>query len=182
MPRRKPDEVVVHRIELGPWERSHIGPLTTSLTAKPWLNTFTEIVKDNSALLFIAGVLAFLLPDLPPGWREDLGIGTDSQGTLATIKDWLELQNLAGGVAGLWGGAWAGAPAGPWGALAGAIAGFFSGLIAVEVGEEISEELQEAAAEAAALEAEARYAAAQTTTTAMLISVIGLLERIGNRD
>ena len=95
MPRRKPDEVVVHRIELGPWERDRLGPLATSLTAKPWLNTFTDIIRDNSALLFIAGVLTFLLPNLPPGWREDLGIGEDDQGTIATIKDWLELQNLA---------------------------------------------------------------------------------------
>ena len=182
MPRRKPDEVVVHRIELGPWERDRLGPLATSVTAKPWLNTFTDIIRDNSALLFIAGVLTFLLPNLPPGWREDLGIGEDDQGTIATNKDWLELQNLAGGVAGLWGGAWAGAPAGPWGAIAGAIAGFFSGMVAVEVGEEISEELQEAAAEARRLEAEAQYAAAQTTTTAILISVIGLLERIANRE
>tara|TARA_Y100000310_G_scaffold143096_1_gene142501 strand:+ start:703 stop:1254 length:552 start_codon:yes stop_codon:yes gene_type:complete len=182
MPRRRPDEVVVHRIELGPWERSHIGPLTTSLTAKPWLNSFTDIIRDNSALLFVAGVLTLLLPQLPPGWREDLGIGSEDQGTIATIKDWLELQNLVGGVAGFWGGAWAGAPGGPWASLAMAVAGFFSGLVAVEVGEEISEELQEAAAEARRLEAEAQYAAAQTTTTAILISVIGLLERIANRD
>ena len=174
--------MVVHRIELGPWERSHIGPLTTSLTAKPWLQSFTDIIRDNSALLFVAGLLTFLLPNLPqagaktwvsaPRPREPWRPSRITWNCRTSRAAWRAYGGVPGRVRRL----------APWGALAGAIAGFFSGIIAVEVGEHISEELQEAAAEAAAAEAEARYAAAQTTTTAILIAVIGLLERIANRD
>ena len=68
MPRRKPTETVVHRVELGTWERDHLGPLAGALTAKPFIQAFTDIIRDNSALLVIAGVLTLLLPSwLPPG-------------------------------------------------------------------------------------------------------------------
>ena len=175
MPRRKPDETVVHRVELGTWEREHIGPLATAMTLKPGIQAFVDIIRDNSALLVIAGVLTLLLPNwLPPGWREELGIGEEGGSIGATVRDWLELQNLAGGLVGAWGGGVAGSVIPGFGTIVGAILGFFSGLVAVEVGEEIAAELSDLGDEA--------NQGIVLAGTALLISVISILERVGNRD
>jgi MFS family permease len=175
MPRRRPSDVVVHRVELGTWERDHLGPLATALTAKPFMVAFTDIIRDNSALLVIAGVLTLLLPNwLPPGWREELGIGEEGGSIGATVRDWLETQNLVGALAGAWGGAWAGSFIPGPGTLIGAILGFFSGLVAVEVGEDVLAELEEQQQEA--------QRGGQLAAVALLISIISILERVGNRD
>lgn len=175
MPRRKPDEVIVHRVEFGPWERDHLGPLATAATAKPFIQAFTDIIRDNSALLVIAGILTLLLPGwLPAGWREELGIGEDTGSLGATVRDWLELQNLAGGLAGAWGGAAVGSVIPGFGTIIGAVLGFFTGLVAVEVGEDIAAELADLGEEA--------NRGVQISAVALLISLISILERVGNRD
>ena len=175
MPRRKPTETVVHRVELGTWERDHLGPLAGALTAKPFIQAFTDIIRDNSALLVIAGVLTLLLPSwLPPGWREELGIGEPDGGLGAVIRDWLEVQNLAGGLVGAWGGGVAGSVIPGFGTIVGAVLGFFTGLVAVEAGEDIAAELSDLGEEA--------NRGVALAGVAVLLSVISILERVGNRD
>jgi len=174
-PRAKATEVVIHRVELGTWERDHIGPLTRALTLKPGLQAFTDIIRDNSALLVIAGFLTLILPGwLPPGWREELGIGEEGGSLGATIRDWLEVQNLVGGLAGAWGGGVAGSVIPGFGTIVGAVLGFFTGLVAVEVGEDIAAELEELGEEA--------NRGVTLAGVALLISVISILERVGNRE
>ena len=175
MPRRKPTETVVHRVELGTWERDHLGPLAGALTAKPFIQAFTDIIRDNSALLVIAGFLTLLLPNwLPPGWREELGIGEPDGGLGAVIRDWLETQNLAGGLVGAWGGGVAGSVIPGFGTIVGAVLGFFTGLVAVEAGEDIAAELSDLGEEA--------NRGVALAGVAVLLSVISILERVGNRD
>ena len=175
MPRRKPTETVVHRVELGTWERDHLGPLAGALTAKPFIQAFTDIIRDNSALLVIAGFLTLLLPNwLPPGWREELGIGEPDGGLGAVIRDWLEVQNLAGGLVGAWGGGVAGSVIPGFGTIVGAVLGFFTGLVAVEAGEDIAAELSDLGEEA--------NRGVALAGVAVLLSVISILERVGNRD
>ena len=175
VPRRKPTETVVHRVELGTWERDHLGPLAGALTAKPFVQAFTDIIRDNSALLVIAGFLTLLLPNwLPPGWREELGIGEPDGGLGAVIRDWLEVQNLAGGLVGAWGGGVAGSVIPGFGTIVGAVLGFFTGLVAVEAGEDIAAELSDLGEEA--------NRGVALAGVAVLLSVISILERVGNRD
>ena len=137
------------------------------------MTPIVDLMKDNTALLLVAGLLAMLLPNLPPGWREELGIDEEA-GAIAKIKDYLELQNLAGGVMGGWAGAWAGAPAGPWGALIGGIFGVFSGIVAVEVGETAGEALQK--------EIDSAKTGNLMSLSVSLMYLILMLERIGNRE
>jgi len=175
MPRRRPDETVVHRVELGTWEREHLGPFFTAQTIKPGLEAFVNIIRDNSALLIIAGILTLLLPGwLPAGWREELGIGEEGGSLGATVRDWLEVQNIAGALTGAWLGGAAGSVVPGPGTIIGAIIGFLAGLIAVEVGEDIAAEISDLGEEANRGIALAGVAA--------LISVISILERVGNRE
>jgi len=175
MPRRRPTDTVVHRVELGTWERQHLGPFFTAQTIKPGLEAFVNIIRDNSALLVIAGILTLLLPSwLPAGWREELGIGEEGGSLGATVRDWLELQNIVGGLTGAWVGGAAGSVIPGFGTIIGAILGFFTGLVAVEVGEEIAAELSDLGEEA--------NRGVTLAGVAVLISVISILERVGNRE
>ena len=185
MPRRKPDEVIVHRVEFGPWEREHLAPVLTSQAAKPWLKFLGDIMRDVSAILLIAGMLTLLLPSwLPADWRETLGISDDPVGLRATLKDWFEIQNLVGFVGGAWGGfvatAWSGLFTGGWSSVVGAILGGLAGWTAVEVGEEVVEGVQQAQADAA-FAAAAASEDREIAWTAVLIRTILMLESIGNR-
>jgi len=177
MSKNKPSTTIEYVIRLQDKERQllddAIGAYRFGRISTPIVN----ILKDNSALLVISGLLVLMLPNLPPGWRDALNIDGEET-TIGKIKDWLELENLAGGVVGGWAGAWAGVSLGPWGALIGGIAGALSGIVAVEVGEEIGE--------AIVSEYETEAAAAREgnviSGTAILMYLIITLERIGNRD
>ena len=186
MPRRKPDEVVVHRIEFVPCERDHFAPALTAQAAKPWLKFLGDIMRDVSAILLIAGMLTLLLPAwLPPDWRETLGISDDPVGLRATLKDWFEIQNIVGFVGGAWAGfvtvGWTGLFTGGWSTLIGTLLGGLTGWTAVEVGEEVVEAVEQAQADAAfaaAASAEDR----EIAWTAVLIRTILMLETVGHRQ
>lgn len=181
MPRRKPDEVIVHRVEFGPWEREHFAPALTAQAAKPYLRFVSDIMRDVSAILLIAGILTLALPKwLPADWRETLGMSDDPAGLRATLADWFEIQNLVGAASGAWVGAWAGSWIPGIGNILGAILGAASGWTAVEVGEEVVEAAQQAAADAA-LAAAASAEDREIAWTGVLIRTILMLESVGNR-
>jgi len=179
MSKNKPKETIEYVIRLQDKERQLLDDAIGAYRFGRIADPIVSIIKDNSALLVVSSLLVLLLPNLPPNWRETLeGLGEGST-SVKTIKDWLELENLAGAVAGGWGGAWAGAGAGPWGALIGGIAGAISGMIAVEVGEEVGEALFDSDYEA---EVEAAKTGNAISGTAVLMYLIITLERIGNRN
>jgi len=181
MPRRKPDSVNVTRVELGPWEREHFGPYLQAQANKPYLDFVSQIMRDVSAILLIAGFLTLLLPSwLPADWRDTLGMTDDPVGLRATLKDWFEIQNLVGIAGGAWAGAWAGSIVPGIGNVLGAILGAISGWTAVEVGEDVLEAAQQAQAEAA-LAAAQNAEDAQITWTAVLIRTVLMLEKVGHR-
>lgn len=189
MPRRKPDEVIVHRIELGPFEREHLAPVMTAQAAKPYLKFLGDIMRDVSALLLIAGLLTLALPAwLPANWRDTIGLSEDPAGIRATLEDWFELQNVVGFVAGAWGGfiatGFTGLFTGGWGTLIGTLLGGLTGWTAVELGEEVVESIEQAQIEAevaAAQEAAEGREAAEISWTIALIRTILILEQVGNR-
>jgi len=120
-------KVIEHRITLGGKEREL---LESTLTAYSFRNVATPVItaiNDNTTLLLLAGLTGLLIPThlLP----DDYEAVTENM-TLEQVKDWLEIQNLAGAL----GGAAAGtAVAGPVGAVIGAVLGS----IGVEVGEDL---------------------------------------------
>lgn len=186
MPRRKPDTVNVTRVELGPWEREHIGPYLQAQASKPYLDFMSQIMRDVSAILLIAGFFTLLLPGwLPADWRETLGMSDDPVGLRATLRDWFEIQNLVGFTAGAWGGftatAWSGLFTGGWSTLVGTLLGGLAGWTAVEVGEEVVEAVQEAQAEAVLAAQAENQTDAEITWTAVLIRIVLVLEKVGNR-
>ena len=178
MSKNKPKETIEYVIRLQDKERAILDSVSTAYSVNRILTPIVNILKDNSALLVISGLLVLMLPNLPPGWRDALEIDGEET-TIGKIKDYLELENLAGGVLGGWAGAWAAAPAGPWGALIGGIAGALSGIVAVEVGEEVGEALFDSDFQT---EADAARAGNAISGTAVLMYLIITLERIGNRD
>ena len=178
MSKNKPKETIEYVIRLQDKERQLFDDAIGAYRFGRISSPIVSILKDNSALLVISGLLVLLLPNLPPGWRDALEIDGEET-TIGKIKDWLELENLAGGVVGAWGGAWAGAPAGPWGALIGGLAGALSGIVAVEVGEEVGEALFDSDFQT---EAEAARAGNAISGTVILMYLIITFERIGNRD
>jgi len=177
MSKNKPKETIEYVIRLQDKERQLFDDAIGAYRFNRISSPIVSILKDNSALLVISGLLVLMLPNLPPGWRDALQPNGEET-TIGKIKDWLELENLAGGVVGGWAGAWAGAPGGPWGALIGGIAGALSGIVAVEVGEEIGE----AIVSEFETEAAAARAGNAISGTAVLMYLIVTLERIGNRD
>jgi len=154
----KPDQVVVHRIELQQKEREIAEGLAFSLMAKNYTAPLVGILGSPLALATIVGLwIAYLSRYLGGGWIEQ---NWDS--TVEEVMDWLEPQNLIGGGLGAIIGYLLG---GPWGGRIGVVAG--SGL--VEVSEYISE-----TAELPTLEEQAEQQAAakeyiQLHTTAVLI-------------
>jgi len=105
MPRRAPDETVVHRVELGSWERNHLEGL---LTSRAWANAVGPIVDILTSKVamgaILLGLVTGLIPGLPSDWMEQ----TEGM-SVNQVKDWLEPQNLlalgggilAGGILGL---------------------------------------------------------------------------------
>ena len=105
MPRSKPNETVVHRVELGTWERNHLEGL---LASRAWANAVGPIVDLLTSKVamgaILVGLVTGLIPGLPGDWMEQ----TEGM-SIAQVKDWLEPQNLlalgggilAGGILGL---------------------------------------------------------------------------------
>ena len=142
--KRKPDQVVVHRLELQQKERELLETYTTAYAVRSWSQPFVAILKDVTASLTIVAILALILGDklnaiLPEGWE----LATSEMNT-DQIMDWLEIQNLVG--AGIGGGVgmvlgfWLGLFLGPFSAVAGAGAG---GIAGAALGSYTVEELEE---------------------------------------
>lgn len=55
MPRTKPTEVIVHRIELGIWERDHLSAVFATQAAKNIAEPAIALVSDVSAMSLILG-------------------------------------------------------------------------------------------------------------------------------
>ena len=128
-PRRIPNEVITHRLELGTWERDRITTLVGATSFNKVATPVVTAINDNGTLLLIGGLLALLLPGwIPADWK-NLIEGMD---TIETIADWLEPQNLVGAALGAGAGVYL---LGPLGLLIGA----FLGAAGVEAAEEIAE-------------------------------------------
>ena len=140
MPRLPVDgtKVIEHRITLGGKEREVLESAMTAYSFRNVADPVVKAINDNTTLLLIAALLGLTLPSvLPDDWPEI----TENM-TYQEIKDWLEIQNLAGAL----GGAAAGtAVGGPVGGLIGAILGS----IGVEVGEDVAGEISSAGTAAA---------------------------------
>ena len=136
MPRLPVDgvKVIEHRITLGGKEREVLESAMTAYSFRNVADPVVKAINDNTTLLLLAALLGLTLPSvLPDDWPEI----TENMG-YSDIKDWLEIQNLAGA----FGGAAAGtAVAGPVGCIIGAILASMG----VEIGEDLLSEGAEAA-------------------------------------
>ena len=129
MPRRIPDEVVLHRLELGTWERDRIDTLVGAEAFNKISTPVVTAINDNGTLLLIGGLLALLLPGwIPADWKTQV----HALNTIDQILDWLEPQNLVGAAVGAGAGIYL---LGPLGIFIGA----FLGAAGVEAAEEIAE-------------------------------------------
>lgn len=92
MPRRKPDEVVVHRLELGAWERDRVETLVTTSAFNQVIGPVVGIISNPLAMGgILLALLALFFPNLPRDWFEQTKDMTRDQ-----LDDWLEWQNLTG--------------------------------------------------------------------------------------
>ena len=141
MPRKKTDQVIEHRITLGTYERDLLDRTVGAYQVNKVGDPLVKLLSDNSAMFFVITALLWFLPRewLPAGWDT----ATQSLSTLDEFKDWLEIQNLAGYVAGGAAGATIGAAGGPIGVLIGAILGVLGGGVVVEVGEDVVAAVQD---------------------------------------
>ena len=141
MPRKKTDQVIEHRITLGTYERDLLDRTVGAYQVNKVGDPLVKLLSDNSAMFFVITALLWFLPRewLPAGWDT----ATQSLSTLDEVKDWLEIQNLAGYVAGGAAGATIGAAGGPIGVLIGAILGVLGGGVVVEVGEDVVAAVQD---------------------------------------
>jgi hypothetical protein len=57
MPRSKPTETVVHRIEMGSWERERVEGLLDSMKFKQFSQPLIEAMKDVAPWLVLVGLL-----------------------------------------------------------------------------------------------------------------------------
>jgi len=79
MPKRKPDEVIVHRIELQETERHALEMAAASYSFRNIANPIIALINDNTSLMLIltivAGYLGFKW--IPPKVEEGIDIITD---------------------------------------------------------------------------------------------------------
>jgi len=159
--KRKPDQVVVHRLELQQKEREMLETYTTAYAVRSWSQPFVAILKDVTASLTIVAILYLVLGDklneiLPEGWELATSEMNNEQ-----IMDWLEIQNLVGagigGVLGMVLGFWLGLFLGPFSAVAGAGAG---GIAGAALGSYTVEELEDLNKDRKKVERMAKIAAA----------------------
>lgn len=127
MPRRKPERVITHRLELGDFERSRVDSLMTGMTFSQITTPVVSLLKDVSGLAALYVILNAFFPDWSKGLDLKAMRGMDSPG----IFDYLEPQNLALGTIG----ALAGVATGGLAWLP-AILGFAGGQLVAETGEE----------------------------------------------
>lgn len=96
MPRRKPEKVVVHRLELGDFERSRIDSFLAAKTFEAGSKPIVDVLKDISAMASIGAIVFFLFPNLLKNnatgedYSKDDIAGKDSTG----LADYIETQNL----------------------------------------------------------------------------------------
>lgn len=96
MPRRKPEKVVVHRLELGDFERSRIDSFLAAKTFEAGSKPVVDILKDVSAMASIGAIIFFLFPNLLKNnangedYSKDEIKGRDEKG----LADYIEAQNL----------------------------------------------------------------------------------------
>jgi len=132
----KPDQVIVHRIEMQQKEREIAEGLAFSMMAKNYLSPLVGVMGSPLALATIVGLwVAYLTKYLGGGWLEQ-----NWDATVEEVKDWLEPQNLVVGGLGAIIGAIIGLPFGGVGAVAGAAIGGVAGGAVVEGVEYITEE------------------------------------------
>jgi len=154
MPRLPVDGVKVQeiRITLGGKERQLVETALTAYSVNRIATPVVTLMTDREFLILLGAVVAIWLPDwLPIEWPE-----VTKGKSYAWIKDWLEIQNLAGA----FGGAVLGSPLGPVGIILGATLG----AAGVEVGEDIYSEITESG---------------NLAITAGLIAVSSLLSELG---
>lgn len=79
MPKSKPDQVIVHRLEFQESERETLNMMAGAWTFDRILNPFIRLINDNTTLVliltFIAGYLGFKW--IPPKVEEGIDIITD---------------------------------------------------------------------------------------------------------
>ncbi len=79
MPKRKPDEVIVHRIELQQTEREALEMAAASYSFRNIANPIINLINDNTSLMLIltliAGYLGFKW--IPPKIEEGIDLITD---------------------------------------------------------------------------------------------------------
>ncbi len=134
MPRLPVDGVKVQelRITLGGKEREILESASAAYSMNRISTPIVNLVSDQSAMVLVGAVVALFLPGwLPDEWEE-----VTEGWSYAQVKDWLEIQNLAG--------AFAGARIGAVGGWPGSLAGAILGLMGVEIGEDVVEEASQA--------------------------------------
>lgn len=121
MPRSKPKETIVHRIELGGYERTRLDAIAGAYEINRISAPVVNLLTDTTAMMGLLALITFFLPR----WKEDPVTGEDlSDDKLLWVvddekklDDYLEEQNLIamaiGGAAALGVAAWvAGGPPG----------------------------------------------------------------------
>lgn len=58
MPRAKPDKVIIHRIELGTWERDHLSAVFSTTAIRNVAEPTVALISDVSAMSIILGAIA----------------------------------------------------------------------------------------------------------------------------
>lgn len=102
MPRAKPDEVIVHRIELGAWERDHLSAVFATQAAKNLAEPAIALISDISAMsLILGGVAAWTGFQWVQGQYEDtVGMIDDFRSQLDAAGGWEEVTAPGGAAEG----------------------------------------------------------------------------------
>ncbi len=96
MPRRKPERVITHRLELGDFERSRIESFLTANTFNKAAEPVVDLLKDATAMLSIGAIIFFLFPNLLKNnaTGEDYTNEEISSKDTKGLADYIEAQNL----------------------------------------------------------------------------------------
>tara|TARA_R100001086_G_scaffold199645_1_gene115815 strand:- start:174 stop:530 length:357 start_codon:yes stop_codon:yes gene_type:complete len=80
MPRAKPDEVIIHRIELGSWERDHLSAVFSTTAIRNVAEPAVALISDVSAMSLILGLGA--------GFWGFQWVRGEYEDTMEMIEDW----------------------------------------------------------------------------------------------
>jgi len=153
MPRSKPKETIVHRIELGTYERTRLDEIAGAYQINRIATPAVDLLRDGTAMIGVLAIVTFLWP----GWKKDPATDEDltDQQLLWVIDDekklddWIDGQNLIamalGGAAAFGVTAWV--LGGPPGILVGSIvtgAGIIGGALTQEGIEEFQSDAERA--------------------------------------